>query len=263
VLIISIILGALIGLVLGLTGAGGGILAVPVLTIGLGWTMTQAAPIALISVGAAATIGAINGFRNGLVRYRAASLIAFTGLLLVPVGQHLARNLDERYLVGSFAAVMLIVAMRLWRNATLSNDENTSERVRNIQFKAGYIVWNIRSFLTLSAIGILTGFTTGLLGVGGGFIIVPALLRCSNISLEGIVATSLMVIAIVSGGGFISACMTGHVELSITTGLFVIGAASGMLLGRHYATRLPKHFALQTLASLIILVSIMLFYKIM
>jgi len=263
VLIFSLILGALIGIVLGLTGAGGGILAVPALTIGLGWTMTQAAPIALLSVGAAATIGAINGFKKGLVRYRAASLIAFAGLFMVPFGQWLARSLDERYLIASFAVVMLLVAARLWRNAShLSEDEIASQRVRNIQFKTGAIVWNVRSFLSLTIIGMTTGFTTGLLGVGGGFIIVPALLRCSNITLDGIVATSLMVIALLSAGGFLSAWLSGHVVFSITMGLFVIGAASGMVLGRHYANRLPKHFALRTLASLIALVSLALLYKI-
>ena len=262
-LILALTLGGLIGIVLGLTGAGGGILAVPALTLVLGWSMTQAAPIALLAVGGAAAIGALQGLRVGLVRYRAASLIAATGMLLVPLGQHLARSLDERYLIAGFAAVMLLVAQRVWRKASgASGHAETLPRVRKIQLATGYIVWNVSSFLTLTAIGMLTGFTTGLLGVGGGFIIVPALLRCSNIRLDGIVATSLMVIALVSGGAFLSAWSNGQVIFSSCAGLFVAGAALGMLLARHYAARLPKQHVLRAFAGLIVLVSLALLYKI-
>ena len=63
------ILGALVGLLLGLTGAGGGILAIPALTLGVGWTLVEATPVALLAVGVAASVGAIDGLRKGLVRY--------------------------------------------------------------------------------------------------------------------------------------------------------------------------------------------------
>ncbi len=262
-LLMALTLGALIGSVLGLTGAGGGILAVPALTLVLGWSMTQAAPIALLAVAGAAAIGALQGLRVGLVRYRAASLLAATGMLFVPFGQQWARSLDERYLIAGFAVVMLLVARRVWRKASgVSVDEEAVSRVRKIQVETGYIVWNLSSFLTLTAIGMLTGLTTGLLGVGGGFIIVPALLRCSNIRLDGIVATSLMVIALVSGGAFLSAWSSGQVAFSSSAGLFVAGASLGMLLARHYAAHLPKHYVLRAFAVLIVLVSLLLLYKI-
>ncbi|MEQ1557131.1 MAG: sulfite exporter TauE/SafE family protein, partial [Gallionella sp.] len=217
-LLLALTLGALIGIVLGLTGAGGGILAVPALTLVLGWSMTQAAPIALLAVGGAAAIGALHGFKKGLLRFRAAVLIALSGMLAAPLGQYAAQHLSEHYLIMIFAAVMLIVAARLWRSnsaQTLSYDEiSESARPRKIKLKTGRIDWNVSSVITLILIGLLTGFTTGLLGVGGGFIIVPALLRCSNIRLDGIVATSLMVIALVSGGAFLSAWTTGQVVFS-------------------------------------------------
>jgi uncharacterized membrane protein YfcA len=75
-MLISLILGALVGAVLGLTGAGGGILAVPALVVGFGWTMQQATPVALIAVAGSAAVGAIEGLRRGLVRYKAAVLMA-------------------------------------------------------------------------------------------------------------------------------------------------------------------------------------------
>jgi uncharacterized protein len=265
-LILALTLGALIGIVLGLTGAGGGILAVPALTLVLGWSMTQAAPIALLAVGGAAAIGALHGFKKGLLRFRAAVLIAVSGMLAAPLGQYAAQRLLERYLMMLFALVMLLIAVRLWRsNSTqmLGDDEILdSARPRKINLKTGRIDWNMSSVITLILIGLLTGFTTGLLGVGGGFIIVPALLRCSNITLDGIVATSLMVIALVSGGAFLSAWSSGQVIFSSSAGLFVAGAALGMLLARQYAARLPKQHVLRAFAGLIVLVSLALLYKI-
>lgn len=260
---IALASGSFIGLVLGLTGAGGGILAVPALTLMLGWSMTQASPIALLAVGGAATLGALRGFNKGLVRYRAAVLIATTGILAAPFGQHLARVLPERWLTGVFFTAMLIVALRLWRSAsahTLSDDgiDSAPARVRRIQMDTGRIVWNVTSFATLCIIGLLTGLTTGLLGVGGGFIIVPALLRCSEITLEGIVATSLMVIALVSGGAFLSAWATGHMDLSASAGVFVIGTALGLLLGTHFAKGIPRQHVLRSLSVLIVAVAVLM-----
>ncbi len=263
---LALTLGALIGIVLGLTGAGGGILAVPALTLVLGWSMTQAAPIALLAVGSAAAIGALHGFKKGLLRFRAAVLISVSGMVAAPLGQYAAQHLSEQYLIMTFVTVMVIVAVRLWRSSgtqTLSDDEILEpERPRKITLKTGRIDWNMSSVITLILIGMLTGFTTGLLGVGGGFIIVPALLRCSNIRLDGIVATSLMVIALVSGAAFLSAWAAGQVELSMSAGLFIAGSAMGMLLARQLAAHLPKPYVLRSFAILVVLVSCALAYRI-
>ncbi|WP_241137097.1 TSUP family transporter, partial [Achromobacter xylosoxidans] len=83
-------LGLCIGASLGLTGAGGGILAVPALMFGLHMSLAQAAPVALIAVGAASAVGAIQGLRSGLVRYKAALLMAITGAITAPLGLALA-----------------------------------------------------------------------------------------------------------------------------------------------------------------------------
>lgn len=265
-LILAAALGSLIGLLLGLTGAGGGILAVPALTLVLGWSMTQAAPIALLAVASAAAIGLIDGFKRRLVRYRAAALISVTGIAATPFGQHFARVLPESWLVGLFVFTMLIVAFRLWILASGNGGSNEScepedIRVRRIRMDTGRILWNPTSFTTLSLIGVLTGLTTGLLGVGGGFIIVPALLRCSNITLDGIVATSLMVIALVSSGAVVSAWTAGHIDPSASAGLFIAGAMIGMLLGRLLTQHLPKQAVLRMLSVLIVGVSLAMLYS--
>lgn len=79
-------LGLVIGAILALTGAGGGILAVPLLVFGLGLSMVEAAPVGLLAVGLAASVGALLGLRQGIVRYRAAGFVAGIGILLTPWG---------------------------------------------------------------------------------------------------------------------------------------------------------------------------------
>src|SRR5207253_6030479 len=108
-MLLATFFGVVMGLVLGLTGAGGGILAVPALVLGLGWSMTQAAPVALFAVGSAAAVGAIDGLRHGLVRYRAALLIALLGALFSPLGIYFAHRLPEKVLMILFSLLMVIV----------------------------------------------------------------------------------------------------------------------------------------------------------
>ena len=110
-------IGIVIGLVLGLTGAGGSILAVPLLMAGMGWSLVSAAPVALIAVFASASVGAWSAWRRDIVRYRAALLMATLGLLLAPAGLAAARWLPVLPLTLAFAVILAVVALRLWRQA--------------------------------------------------------------------------------------------------------------------------------------------------
>ena len=110
-------LGLVVGIILALTGAGGGILAVPLLVFGIQMGVAQAGPIGLLAVGMAAALGAVLGLREGIVRYRAAMLIAAAGMLLSPLGLWLAHRLDNRWLSVLFALVLLLVAFRTFRLA--------------------------------------------------------------------------------------------------------------------------------------------------
>ena len=102
---------------MGLTGAGGGILAVPVLVAGMHWSMQQAAPVALIAVAAGAAVGAIDGFKHGLVRYKAAILMAVCGVPMTRVGQKWAQVLPQFILMGCFAILMLAVSWRFYKQS--------------------------------------------------------------------------------------------------------------------------------------------------
>ena len=112
-MLLGIFLGMAIGIVLGLTGAGGGILAVPALVIGLGWSLQQATPVALLAVGLAAALGAIDGLRHHLVRWRAGLLMASLGIVFSPLGVHVAHELPQRTLMTLFAVAMFASSARL------------------------------------------------------------------------------------------------------------------------------------------------------
>ncbi|VVE61626.1 membrane protein [Pandoraea captiosa] len=243
------LLGAAVGLVLGLTGAGGGIFAVPALVFGLGWGVPQAGPVALLAVGASAAVGSAQGLRAGIVRYRAAMLMAGIGVCVAPVGSWLAHRLPERWLVGLFALAMLIVAARMYRasraNAGKPPGDASEGATRcasplppcRMDPSTGRLHWTRRVASTLGLIGAVSGFASGLLGVGGGFVIVPALRRFTDITVHGVVATSLFVIALISAGTVANAWWHGmHPGLQGWT--FVLGAVLGMVLGRALAPRL-------------------------
>lgn len=238
-MIISLLLGVLVGAVLGLTGAGGGILAVPALVFGLGWSMQQAVPVALIAVAGSAAIGAIEGFRLRLVRYRGALLMAATGMAATPLGVRAAQMLPQQWLSTLFAAVLLLVAVRLLRRDNAAADAPASlYRPGNLNPKTGRFNWNWATAFLLGGIGAVTGFMTGLLGVGGGFVMVPLLRRFTNVSMHGIVATSLLVIALVGTGGVASALLHGA-EMPLSIALpFAAATAGGMLLGRNLSHHL-------------------------
>jgi uncharacterized protein len=110
-------LGFVVGLLMALTGAGGGALGVPLLVLTLGLPMQQAAPMALIAVGLSGAVGAVLGLRDQLLRWRAALMIGAAGMLVAPLGVALAQRLPQALLLSIFAVFMLYTAWRMWRSA--------------------------------------------------------------------------------------------------------------------------------------------------
>ncbi|MFC5473401.1 sulfite exporter TauE/SafE family protein [Paraherbaspirillum soli] len=263
-MIVGIFFGTAIGVVLGLTGAGGGILAVPALVLGLGFSMTEATPVALMAVGCAAMLGAIDGLRKGLVRYKAALLMAALGALFSPLGVRIAHQVSERWLMTLFSAVMLIVAWRMANQANSHQQPNASpeylEKNCMLNPATGKLRWNLKCCTTLATIGTVSGMFTGMLGVGGGFLIVPACRQFSNVSMHGIVATSLMVIALISGSAVAGALLHG-VRIPLIGWTFIGAALIGMLLGRLAAPTLPARILQIGFASIATVVALILIGK--
>ena len=243
-MLLACFFGVIMGLVLGLTGAGGGILAVPALVLGLGWSMTQAAPVALFAVGSAAAVGAIDGLRHGLVRYRAAMLIARLGAVLSPVGIYVAHRWSEKILMILFSLLMVLVAARMLRGERPqpgpSDHGAASWGQKNcmLDHKTGRLAWTARCTATLSALGAVTGLVSGLLGVGGGFLIVPAFKQLTDVQMRGIVATSLMVISLISLIGVVGAFHAG-VSIDRAGVVFIAASIIAKVLGRRLSARIP------------------------
>jgi len=235
---LAAVLGLVVGLILALTGAGGGILAVPLLVFGAGMSVAQAGPIGLLAVGMAAALGAMLGLRDGLVRYRAALLIAAAGMLLSPAGLWAARQVDGRWLGVMFALTLLYVAFRTWRQAAGRGAARGTDKPVCVRGEdTGRFVWTRPCMRVLGLSGALAGFLSGLLGVGGGFVMVPALQRYTDLTMKSAVATSLAVIAIISAAGVATSAARGGVDW-LTATPFAGGALAGMLGGRSLAARI-------------------------
>lgn len=241
---IALGLGLVVGVILALTGAGGGILAVPLLVFGLQMSVVQAGPIGLLAVGMAAALGAILGLRDGIVRYRAAILIAGSGMLVSPFGLWVAQRIDNRWLSVLFALVLLLVAARTWHLARPGKPASSAPSqpegdahpcMRDGQ--SGRFIWTSSCVRALALSGTVAGLLSGLLGVGGGFVMVPALQRYTNLAMRSVVATSLAVIALVSVSGVVASAATGGMAWGVALP-FSAGALAGMLGGRLVSTRL-------------------------
>jgi uncharacterized membrane protein YfcA len=257
--LLAFALGAVVGLILALAGAGGGILAVPLLVFGLHLTIMQAAPVGLIAVGAASAFGAVLGLREGLVRYRAAALIGITGMLLAPLGVRLARLIPNQPLMVAFAIVLAWVALRMFNQAR----GQPSARAEPAQLpcvlnpEEGRLIWTLPCAWALAGTGAVSGVLSGLLGVGGGFVIVPSLSRYTNLAIRSIFATSLAVIALVSIGGVSAAAWQGAIAWNIALP-FALGAIIALLAGRRIASRLAGSRLQQGFAITSAVVSVLL-----
>lgn len=239
-MVIELILGLVVGIVLALTGAGGGILAVPLLIFGLQLNVSQAAPIGLLAVGMAAALGAILGLKSGIVRYKAALLMAGFGMLAAPGGVWLGNRIDNWWLSILFAMVLLFVAYRTFKKAgdkTQESHQPDDEPPCIVSTETGQFAWTTRCARALAGSGVVGGLLSGLIGVGGGFVMVPALKRYTDLAMQSIIATSLGVIALVSISGVTSSALAGNLNWRIAL-LFAGGALVGMLLGRRTSAHL-------------------------
>ncbi|MNQ45424.1 Sulfite exporter TauE/SafE [compost metagenome] len=232
-------IGAVLGLLLGLTGAGGSLVALPLL-LSLHLPLRDAIGVSLGAVALSAAIGAIPRTVQGQVAGRPVLLLALSGLPGNAVGQWLGRFIPEFALILGFCLLVLWSAWRMWRGAGLP------------QSKPG----PLRS-TPLVAIGVGVGLLSGVMGVGGGFLIVPALLWLTPLSMLAATATSMAVIALVSGGGFFLYLLGAQPPMALLGGL-AAGGAIGVLSGNQLATRLRGATLQRLFALMLVAVSLSL-----
>ena len=197
-------LGFLIGLSLGALGGGGSILAVPALVYGAGQTPQEATTTSLILVGIASLVGMTSHWRAGRVRVRTGILFGLAGIGGSLAGSSLNRQLDPDVLLLGFAGLICVAAWRMVTGCptctkvgeTTVIAEVTSPAAGSAPSSVMLNSLDLQTLILVLGAGTAVGFLTGLFGVGGGFIIVPALTLALKLPMPEAIGTSLLVIVI-------------------------------------------------------------------
>jgi uncharacterized membrane protein YfcA len=247
---VTLLIGFIIGLVLGLTGAGGSLLAVPLLIVLLHLPPAQASGLALGAVAASAALGAVAHIRQRQVLWIPALLFGASGMLLAPAGRWLAAFADPFSLKLAFALLSLAIAGRMlwqsWRqpelaalvraNLTTAAAPEAPSALPCRFSETQRFEWRPRCIAGLVAGGVLTGLLSGLFGVGGGFLIIPFLRQLNGTSMRQAVATSLLIVAAISTSGFALDLLTGALNTQLLPSL-AAGSIGGMIIGTLLAQR--------------------------
>ncbi len=217
-----------IGISLGLLGSGGSILTVPVLVYLVGQDEKLAIAGSLFIVGSIALAGSLQFLRGGLINWRSVATFGVPGMIGTYLGALIAAYVAGITQLALFALVMLVASYFMLRPIALSDEPH-----------APRALWKI------AGDGLIVGVITGLVGVGGGFLIVPALVLLGGLSMHQAVATSLVIIALKSYSGFYKyldvlegqALMLDWEVLILVTALGVAGSVAGSRL----AKRMDQH----------------------
>lgn len=210
-----------IGLSLGLTGAGGSILTLPVLVYLAGVPPHEAVGVSLCVVGTAAVAGAFQRWRAGEFHLRAGLMFGVSGMLGAAIGSRFTSMVPGSVLMGLFALLMLLVAGRMFLTRDgMVEPEPECRPVRCLLAGAG------------------TGVLTGFIGVGGGFVLMPALMKFARLPIRSAMGTSLGVIAVNSFVGWLShgGLSNGRVTLTV---VFAALAVAGVVAGKWLSGLLP------------------------
>ena len=249
--IFGLLIAALMGISLGLLGGGGSILAVPILKYALGFGAKEAIASSLAVVGATSLFGAASHWREDRVRWRTGlvfGLVAMAGAYLG--AEYLAPFLGGATQLALFGVVMLVAAFLVFREGESARDAPGTEK--------GTLA---RTYLLLLfAVGGAVGILTGLVGVGGGFLIVPALVLLAKVPMKEAVGTSLLVIALNSFAGF-----AGYLgEVSFQWGLMVLFAAlavAGSFAGTYLVRFVPQGALKRSFAVFLIVMAAFILYE--
>jgi hypothetical protein len=228
--VLTLALATLIGLSLGLLGSGGSIVTVPILVYVAGIPAHQAVGMSLVIVGGTSAIGSLLNVRKGNFNLRASAFFSVTGMAGAFIGGRFTHLVPAPVLMLLFGALMLVVGARMLNRSEASIQARQCRPLRCM------------------AVGLAVGLLTGFLGVGGGFLIVPALVLFAGLDMKPAVGTSLAIIAVNSFGGLIGQLQ--HVDFAPRLTLeFLCAAVVGMftgtaLAGRFSAESLRRGFAL-------------------
>lgn len=237
--IIGHLMAACIGLSLGLIGGGGSVLALPILVYVMGIPPKPAITMTLVIVGAVSLLGVIPHWRAGNVRLKIALLFGGATMIGAFAGAKIA---TLPFVSGTFQMILFAVMMVLAAGFMV---QRSSKRSRQTELDfypkpACKYCW-----LWLLTEGIGVGVLTGLVGIGGGFAIVPTLVLLGRVPMKQAIGSSLLIIALNSVAGFLG--YLGQVPLNWgLTGSFILAASAGTIPGAYLAQFIPAQRLQQT-----------------
>ncbi len=214
----------LIGLALGLLGGGGSILTVPVLVYLAAVEPKPAIAMSLVVVGVTSAVALIPHARGGRVQWRTGVLFGAAGMAGAYAGGRAAQYLPASILLTAFAVMMLVTAVAMLRCCRGHADApgRTGRRL---------------PVMKILIEGVVVGLATGLVGAGGGFLVVPALVLLGGLSMPTAVGTSLLVIAMKSAAGLAGYLHSVTIDWRLTAAVTAV-AVTGSLAGSRLAGRL-------------------------
>ncbi len=241
-IMINILLGFIIGLTLGFLGGGGSILTVPALVYIVGQSPQAAVTASLMIVGINSAMGAFFHRTQGTQNWQVALLFGGTGMIAAYLSAGLSQLLPSTLLLILFALLMLVVGAIMIFSKAQQNQEQPSGRL-------------LITLLSGAGVGILTGF----LGVGGGFLIVPALVMLVGLPMRQAVGTSLIVIAMNSLAGFLGHLNGMEIDLTVVT-IFVATGIIGSLSGSRLSKLIKPDQLRTSFAAFVMLLGVFLLY---
>jgi uncharacterized protein len=232
-LVLALVAGALVGLALGGLGGGGSVLAVPALIYLLGFTPAAATTAALLIVTATSLTGLVAHARDGHVRWRTGGLFAIAGVVPAAVAGALSVRIPAGLLTAAFAVLAVVAAVRMMRPRASARCEDSAEPNAPDPADRTHAGRAVRAGAGLGAV-------TGFLGVGGGFLAVPALVTVLALPMTAAVGTSLLVITVNSTAALATRLTTpaslDWAVIAPFTAAAVLGAWDGKRLAAKVST---------------------------
>lgn len=233
-LILLPIIGALAGLMGVMLGIGGGIIIVPVLTLGFGMTVQQAAATSLITIIANSTIGTMSNIASGFTNIRLGLLISFAGILGSWAGTSVGIQTGQSTLKLLFGVLCIFVGFLMLRKNDEKDPLACTQKHIESPYYATYFdastgcdaAYAPERVALVVAIALSAGFVSGLLGIGGGIFMVPAMAVVARMPMKAAVATSTFFLGIVAAAGALVYYRSGFVRTDVAA-LMVLGVFAG------------------------------------
>jgi uncharacterized protein len=247
-LILGFALAALIGLSLGMLGGGGSIITVPILVYVLGFEPKPAIAMSLAVVGATSLFGAAGHWRAGNVNVRVAVIFGGVAMFGTYLGARLAVFFTGSAQLALFAVVMLLAAFFMFRDRPARPRPTLTAAERRM------------ANTLIASEGLAVGILTGLVGVGGGFLIVPALVLLGGLQMKEAIGTSLAVIAVKSFAGFVG--YLGQVEVQwLFMTYFTAVAVLGILAGAYLVRFVQQQALKRSFAVFLVIMGVFILYQ--